>query len=162
MNINININNKTFNKINLTSNNSNQNITKQRFKLKKCVIDRKNKINLNIYGSKLVNTKNKNSKNTPTFIKIKRNNTQNKLQRGNQKLPLIVNITDNNKTKENSKSINRVNRTYNFNCFKNNDKSKYNGKISFNRVKTKEYSKKNLKQKKISHSFCLQKVNIKK
>ena len=163
-NINININNKTFNKINLTSNNSNQNITKQKFKLKKCVIDRKNKINLNIYGSKLVNTKNKNSKNTPTFIKIKRNNTQNKLQRRNQKLPLIVNITDNNnKTKENNnKSNNRVNRTYNFNCFKNNNKSKYNGKISFNRVKRKEYNKINLMQKKISHSFCLQKVNIKK
>ena len=156
-NINININNRTFNKINLTNNNSNKNITKKRFLLKKCVIDKKNKINLNIKGKNFSNLK-KNIKNIHPFVEIKRNNTQKKIQRTNHKLPLIVNITDNNK-KEINKSVNQVNRTYNFNGFKNKNNFKQNNRKTSNKVKRMNFNNKPKNQDK-SRSFCYSKKRV--
>ncbi len=156
-NINININNRTFNKINLTNNNSNKNITKKRFLLKKCVIDKKNKINLNIKGKNFSNLK-KNIKNIHPFVEIKRNNTQKKIQRTNYKLPLIVNITDNNK-KEINKSVNQVNRTYNFNGFKNKNNFKQNNRKTSNKVKRMNFNNKPKNQDK-SRSFCYSKKRV--
>ena len=166
-NINININNKTFNKINLTNNNSNQDINKKRFQLQKCIIDKKNKINLNFSGKKYNNLKKDNSKNIPTYVKIKRNNTQKKLQRLNHKIPLIVNITDNNKhNKEINKSLNRVNKTYNYNYsyIKNRNNSQKDTKINKNIIKRKDNNNKknNIKPKNLSHSFCFSKLKTKK
>ena len=159
-NINININNRTFNKINLTTNNSNKNISKKKFLLKKCVIDKKNKINLNIKGNKLINLK-KNMKNIPSFTKIKRNNTQKKIQRTNYNLPLIVNITDNNIKKEMSKSNYQVNRTYNFNRFRNKNNSKENNQNMSNKFKRKNL-KNNAKKENNSNSFCFSKIKKQK
>jgi len=160
-NINININNRTFNKISLTNNNSNKNISKKKFILKKCVIDKKNKINLNIKGKKFINIKN-NSKNSLSFIKIKRNNTQKRIQRLKQNLPLIVNITDKNNKKENNKNIKKVNRTYNFNEFKKRNNSN-NNKIQKDKSKRKNYDLNiETKNQNSSHSFCYSKFKLKK
>ena len=160
-NINININNRTFNKISLTNNNSNENITKKKFILKKCIIDKNNKINLSIKGKKFINLKNNNSKNFPSFIKIKRNITQKRIQRPKQKLPLIVNITDNNNKMKINKSFNKINRAYNFNGFKNRNNSN-NNKLYLNKSKSKNNDLKiEIKKQDSSHSFCYSKFKVK-
>lgn len=146
-NINININNKTFNKINLTNNNSNENINKNRFKLKKCVIDKKNKINLKIPGKK-INLK------TNNYIKLNNNKSLKRIQRPNNKLPLIINITDNNK-KQLNKSVNKINRTCYYDDLKN--------KINNRNIKPKnDKSKNNFGRKNLSNSFSSSKLRVKK
>ena len=160
-NINININNKSSNKKNLTKHNSRENILRNKFQLKKCVIDTDNKINFNISGNKLFPIKNQ-SKNTSTFVKLNRNRTQKKFNRPITKTPLIVNITDNNK-KEINKSVHKINKTYiskDF-CFGNKN-HKNNNKIALCNIKRKDpYFKDKLKRQKLSNSFSVSKLKIK-
>ena len=171
-NINININNKTFNKINLTNNNSNENMIKNRFKLNKCIYDRKNKINLKIPGKNLFPKKNNEYNNIPHYIKLNKNKTLKKIQRPNNKLPLIINITDNNNKKQLNKSTNKINKTYYFDGFKKNDNNnnyyyyyyKNKEKISYFNTKTinNKNRNNNLKRKNLSKSFSSSKLRVKK
>ena len=167
-NINININNKTFNRINLTNNNSNEKIIKNRFKLKKCVIDNKNKINLKIPGKNSFLKKNNEFNNIPHYIKLNKNKTLKRIQRPNNKLPLIINITDNNNKKQFNKSTNKINQTYIFDGFKNSNKNydyKYKEKIYNGNIKTINDTSKNkndnLRRKNLSKSFSSSKLRVK-
>jgi len=162
LNINININNKTFNKINLTKNNSKETIIKNGFKSKKCVIDRKNKIHLNISGKKPYNTKN-NTKRSPSHTQLKRNKSQNRMQTENYKIPLIVNIIDDNAIEKNNNGYS-INKTYNYNGLKKvNTNSKINNKICLNKdLRKKNNMKGNKKRENLSNSFCYSKLKVKK
>ena len=160
-NFNININNKTFNKKNLTKHNSKENILKNKFQFKKCVIDNENKIFFNISGKKLFPIKNQ-QKNNSTFVKINRNRTHKKFQRPIAKIPLIINITDNNK-KEINKSAHKITRTYISKDFGGSTKNpKNNSKVALYNIKRKDlYFKDKMKRQKLSNSFCISKLRIK-
>ena len=169
-NINININNKTFNKINLSNNNSNENMIKNRFKLNKWVYDRKNKINLKIPGKNLFPKKSNEFNNIPHYIKLNKNKTLSKIQRPNNKLPLIINITENNNNKRLNKSSSKINKTYYFDGYNNNNNKNFyyyqnKEKISFYNTKIingKYKNNNNLKRKNLSKSFSSSKLRVKK
>ena len=165
-NINININNRTFNRINLSTNSSNKNISNSKYQQKKYIIDKKSKINLNITGKKFYKLSNDSNKiktdivTNNSFSKIRRYKTQNKLQRN-----LMVKISDNNVQNMKEKCYNKVRRKSDYkNSITKVNNTAYNLRTNYSKNKINLENKKrnfynnNIKTKNLSNSFYLPKI----